>query len=292
MTGFPQPAVLPPMIVTRFAPSPTGELHLGHAYAALAARDLAKKEGNGRFLLRHEDIDSSRVREEFYDLIETDLKWLGLEWDGEPIRQLDRLDAYAEALEKLKSLDLVYPCFCTRKEIQQELKHSHAAPHSGETQVYPGTCRDLDSAESAERIENGEAHSWRLNSSKAAELHGPLSFTDLEHTDTKVDETINGDVILARKDIGTAYHLAVVVDDEFQKITHVTRGEDLFSATHVHRQLQALLGYSKPVYLHHILVTDDEGKRLAKRDHDRSIRQYREQGLSPAEVIQKTGYVY
>lgn len=280
------------MIVTRFAPSPTGEIHLGHAYAALVARDIARETADGRFLLRHEDIDSNRVRKEFYGMIETDLKWLGLDWDGEPIRQTDRLDAYAEALEKLKTLGLVYPCFCTRKDIQRELERMHAAPHSHESQLYPGICRAQDPDEAAQRIAAGDAHSWRLNAAKAAQFHGTLNFSDLEHGSTEVDENENGDVILARKDIGISYHLAVVVDDEFQRVTHVTRGEDLFSSTHVHRQLQALLGYREPVYLHHTLVTDEHGKRLAKRNHSKAIRLLREQGHSPEEVIEMTGYVF
>lgn len=279
------------MIVTRFAPSPTGEMHLGHAYAALVARDVARESKDGRFLLRHEDIDSSRVREEYYGMIENDLKWLGLDWDGEPIRQTDRLDAYAEALEKLRTLGLVYPCFCTRKDIQRELGRMHAAPHSHESQLYPGICRALDPDEATQRIAAGDGHSWRLDSAKAAFFHDTLHFKDLEHGVTEVDENENGDIVLARKDIGIAYHLAVVVDDEFQQVTHVTRGEDLFSSTHVHRQLQALLGYREPVYLHHTLVTDNHGKRLAKRNHSKAIRLLREQGHSPEEVIEMTGYV-
>ncbi|MEP2774377.1 MAG: tRNA glutamyl-Q(34) synthetase GluQRS [Luteolibacter sp.] len=279
------------MIVTRFAPSPTGEMHLGHAYAALVARDLARETEDGIFLLRHEDIDSSRVREEFYGMIETDLKWLGLDWDGQPLRQTNRLPAYAEALEKLKVLDLIYPCFCTRKDIQQEMKRIYEAPHKLAAQVYPGICRGLDPEKAAQLIADGESHSWRIDSAKAAQLHGPLNFLDLERGLTEVDETVHGDVILARKDIGVAYHLAVVVDDEFQGITHVTRGEDLFSATHVHRQLQAVLGYRQPTYIHHILVLDEHGNRLAKRNHSRSIRLMRESGHTPQEVIEMTGYV-
>lgn len=279
------------MIVSRFAPSPTGEIHLGHAYAALVARDLAHEKQDGRFLLRHEDIDSSRVREKYYGMIETDLKWLGLDWDGEPLRQTNRFDAYAEALEKLKTLGLAYPCFCTRKDIQQELERMHAAPHSHESQLYPGICRTLDPGETTQRILAGEAHSWRLDTAKAAQFHGALHFMDLEHGVTEVDHNENGDIVLARKDIGIAYHLAVVVDDEFQQVTHVTRGEDLFSSTHVHRQLQALLGYREPVYLHHTLVTDEHGKRLAKRNHSKAIRLLREQGHSPEKVIEMTGYV-
>ncbi len=267
------------MTVTRFAPSPTGELHLGHVYAAVVARDLAREAG-GKFLLRQEDIDSSRVREEYYGKIEEDLRWLGLDWDGEVLRQSDRQEAYGEALEKLKQLGLVYPCFCTRKDIQAAL----SAPH-GISAIYPGTCRSIDPQEADQRINNGEAHSWRFDATKAQTIHGNLSFEDLRFGETPVDPAVNGDAVLARKDIGIAYHLAVVADDDFQEITHVTRGEDLLGSTHIHRQLQAILGYRQPVYFHHQLVCDENGKRLAKRDDARSIRHLRESGLSLSEVL-------
>lgn len=268
------------MFATRFAPSPTGHLHLGHAYAAKVAHDLAR-EHNGRFLLRHEDIDSSRVRPEYYQQIEADLHWLGLDWDGEPLRQSNRQDAYRDALEILKQQDLVYPCFCTRKDIQQSL----SAPHGSAENIYPGTCRKLSKHEANERIENGEAHSWRFDSTRATELHGELSFNDLRFGKTRVNPNANGDAVLARKDIGVAYHLAVVVDDAFQNITHVTRGDDLLESTHIHRQLQAILGLPEPTYLHHPCICDETGKRLAKRDDARSICSLREQGLSPQEVL-------
>jgi glutamyl-Q tRNA(Asp) synthetase len=267
-------------MITRFAPSPTGELHLGHAYAAKVAHNLAREHG-GKFLLRQEDIDTSRVREEFYGKIEEDLKWLGFDWDGEILRQSDRQAAYTTALETLKEMGLAYPCFCTRKDIQVAL----SAPHGSEAAIYPGTCRELAPQEAMERIAAGEAHSWRFDSTKAAEIHGELSFHDLRFGKTRVDMAVNGDAVLARKDIGVAYHLAVVVDDEFQEITHVTRGEDLLGATHVQRQLQAILGYREPRYLHHKLVCDENGKRLAKRDESRSIRHLRESGSTSAEVF-------
>lgn len=273
------------MTTTRFAPSPTGPLHLGHAYAAKVAHDLARENG-GRFLLRQEDIDSSRVREEFYGMIEEDLKWLGLDWDGEILRQISRQSAYEEALESLKQLGLVYPCFCTRKDIQAKVELMLAAPHGNEAMLYPGICRALSADEAEQKIANGEAHSWRLDAAKAFKTHGEIQFTDLSRGETNVDVMINGDAVLARKDIGIAYHLAVVVDDEFQEITHVTRGEDLFGATHVQRQLQAILGYREPLYLHHGLVRDDKGIRLAKRNDALSIRTLREQGRSAAEVLE------
>jgi glutamyl-Q tRNA(Asp) synthetase len=265
---------------TRFAPSPTGELHLGHAYAAKVAHDLAR-EHNGHFLLRHEDIDSSRVRDEYYSQIEEDLRWLGLNWDGEILRQTDRQDAYREALEKLKQQGLVYPCFCTRKDIQQSL----SAPHGAAEHIYPGTCRNLPKEESDQRIANGDAHAWRFDSMKAAAIHGELSFHDLRFGKTQVNPLANGDAVLARKDIGIAYHLAVVVDDAFQNITHVTRGDDLLESTHIHRQLQAVLKLPEPTYLHHRCICDETGKRLAKRDDARSISTLREQGFTTEAVL-------
>jgi glutamyl-Q tRNA(Asp) synthetase len=268
---------------TRFAPSPTGELHLGHAYAAKVAHDLAR-EHNGHFLLRHEDIDSSRVRDEYYSQIEEDLRWLGLNWDGEILRQTNRQSAYRDALEDLKQQGLVYPCFCTRKDIQQSL----SAPHGAAEHIYPGTCRNLPKEESDQRIANGEAHAWRFNSNKATTIHGELSFHDLRFGKTQVNPLANGDAVLARKDIGIAYHLAVVVDDAFQNISQVTRGDDLLESTHIHRQLQAVLGYPEPTYLHHRCICDETGKRLAKRDQARSIRTLREQGYTPEAVLNMT----
>lgn len=268
------------MTVTRFAPSPTGDLHLGHILAAKVAHDLAREAG-GRFLLRQEDIDSGRVKPEFYRHIEEDLEWLGLRWDGEILLQSGRREAYEDALETLKRMGLAYPCFCTRKDIQAAL----SAPHGSDTAIYPGTCRALSTAETSDRIAAGEAHAWRFDAGNAAAIHGDLSFHDLRFGEIRVDTSVNGDAVLSRKDIGVAYHLAVVVDDQFQEITHVTRGEDLLGATHIHRQLQAILGYREPLYLHHALVRDENGKRLAKRDAARSIRSLREQGFSPDEVM-------
>jgi glutamyl-Q tRNA(Asp) synthetase len=268
------------MTTTRFAPSPTGELHLGHAYAAKVGHDLARKH-NGQFLLRHEDIDSSRVREIYYSQIEEDLRWLGLNWDGEPLRQSSRQDAYREALGILKQQGLVYPCFCTRKDIQQSL----SAPHGAAENIYPGICRDLPKDQSAQRIAAGEAHAWRFDSKKSVALHGELNFEDLRFGKTRVNPDTNGDAVLARKDIGIAYHLAVVVDDAFQNITHVTRGDDLLESTHIHRQLQAVLGFPEPTYLHHPCICDETGKRLAKRDDARSIQSLRMAGQSKEDVF-------
>lgn len=272
-------------MIARFAPSPTGPLHLGHAYAAVFAYELAMEKG-GRFLLRFEDIDVTRVRDQYYLAIERDLVWLGIHWDGTPIRQKDRLPAYTESLQKLKSLHVVYPCFCTRREIQQELKSMIHAPHGPEGEAtYPGTCRDLTPTERAERIGQGQAHCWRLDARRAIELTGPLVFEDQIKGRLDVDPLLLGDVVLARKDIATSYHLAVVTDDHFQGVTDVTRGEDLLSSTHVHRILQSLLGLAVPVYHHHRLIVDEAGKRLAKRDDAVSLATLRDQGKKREDIL-------
>jgi glutamyl-Q tRNA(Asp) synthetase len=270
---------------TRFAPSPTGRLHLGHVLAAKVAHDLARRHG-GEFRLRHEDIDATRVREEYYAGIEADLRWLGLAWDGPALRQRTRLAAYDEALAQLRERGLVYPCFCTRREIQDEVAAMGAAPQGPEGPLYPGTCRNLSADQRQQRLAAGINPAWRLDSQLAAATVGSLTFNDLRHGRAAVQPGLLGDVVLARKDIGTAYHLAVVVDDAFQQITHVTRGEDLLSATHVQRLLQALLGLPEPVYLHHPLVVDEHGRRLAKRHDALAIATLREAGLAPAAVFE------
>jgi glutamyl-Q tRNA(Asp) synthetase len=275
-----------PVPVTRFAPSPTGQLHLGHAYAAKVAHDLARRS-DGRFLLRFEDIDHTRVREEFYAAIEDDLRWLGLDWDGPALRQSDRTSAYATALDHLRVLGSAYPCFCTRREIEDEIARMTGAPHGPEGALYPGTCRALSPGERQARLNAGAQPAWRLDAARAASITGPLAFTDLRHGLHRVDPGLLGDVVLARKDIGTSYHLAVVVDDAFQQVTHVSRGEDLLPSTHVHRLLQALLGLPEPVYLHHEVVTDEKGVRLAKRHDSLSIRALRESGLVAADALKR-----
>lgn len=278
-------AFLPPIvIITRFAPSPTGLLHTGHAYAAKVANDLAKESG-GRFLLRFEDIDATRVRDEFYSAIEEDLRWLGLAWHAEALRQSDRLDAYHESLNRLRESGMIYPCFCTRREIEEEIARIASAPHGPEGPLYPGTCRSLSATERHERIAVGEIPAWRLDADAASREIGPLSFSDRRFGKQIVDPGALGDVVLARKDIGTSYHLAVVVDDSFQAVTLVTRGEDLLPSTHVHRVLQSLLNLPEPEYLHHALITDAQGRRLAKRDQDRTIRSLREAGISATDIL-------
>lgn len=267
---------------TRFAPSPTGRLHLGHAYSALRAFDLARRAG-GRLLLRFEDIDAGRIREEYYAAIEADLHWLGIQWDEAPLRQSSRLPAYRSALGRLKERELVYPCFCTRKEIAAEIAASASAPHGPDGALYPGTCRDMPLPERARRIAS-EPHAWRIDMARAAAVTGPLYWTDAEAGRVEARPEMHGDVVLARKDVPTSYHLAVTVDDAEQGITDIVRGRDLFAATHVHRLLQHLLGLPEPRYHHHALITDAHGKRLAKRDDARSLAALQELGIDPAAV--------
>lgn len=272
-------------IRTRFAPSPTGRLHLGHALAARVARDLARSGTDGQFLLRFEDIDTSRVREPFYQNIIEDLEWLGLHWDEQPIRQTSRNHAYDAAFEQLRDRGLVYPCFCTRKEIQAEWSSMAGAPQGPEGPIYPAICQRLDAKTQQEKLKAGIPHAWRLDTHKASHMVGPLTFHDLRFGTIQVNPDVLGDVVLARKDIGISYHLAVVVDDAYQDITHVTRGDDLLPSTHIHRLLQALLDLPEPTYLHHELVLDEHGTRLAKRSDSLAIATLREMGKSPAEVL-------
>ncbi|MGN6375471.1 MAG: tRNA glutamyl-Q(34) synthetase GluQRS [Sphingomonas sp.] len=250
-------------LVTRFAPSPTGRLHLGHAYSAIRAHDLARARG-GRFLLRIEDIDGTRSRPEHVATILADLAWLGLIWDGEVTFQSQRLAHYDFALARLKAAGLVYPCFCTRADIAREIAASGSAPHAGETTAYPGTCRRVPVAARTARL--GEPHAWRLDMAAALDRVGELHWRDALAGDQVAQPAPQGDVVLARKDAPSSYHLAVTVDDAAQGVTDVVRGVDLFAATHVHRVLQALLDLPTPVYHHHPLLTDAAGKRLAKRD--------------------------
>jgi glutamyl-Q tRNA(Asp) synthetase len=265
--------------VTRFAPSPTGYMHMGHAYAAMCAYNWARLTG-GRFLLRIEDIDRTRCRREYEDAIFEDLEWLGLHWDGPVLRQSERLDHYAEALARLKELGVPYPCFCTRKEIAAEIAAAGNAPHGPDGPLYPGTCRGLGPG-----FEELQGAAVRLDCARAARLVGPLTFKDWRLGVFDVDPCLFGDAVVARRDIGTSYHLACVVDDAFQGVTMVTRGEDLLPSTHLQRVLQALLGLPIPDYRHHRLVEDPEGRRLAKRDRGITIRDMRAQGMHPEDVL-------
>jgi glutamyl-Q tRNA(Asp) synthetase len=260
--------------VTRFAPSPTGRLHLGHAYSAILAHDYARERG-GRFLLRIEDIDPGRTRDEFVAGILEDLAWLGLSWDGEVVRQSLRLPLYGQALERLKARGLVYPCFCTRSAIAAEIAASAAAPHGPDGPLYPGACRRLSAEEREARA--GEPHAWRLDVAKASAEAGALYWNDGD-TEVQAEPEAHGDVVLARKDAPVSYHLAVTVDDAAQGVTDVVRGRDLYSATDVHRLLQALLGLPAPHYHHHPLITDPEGRRLAKRHGAPALADLRAEG--------------
>ncbi|MDR3518613.1 MAG: tRNA glutamyl-Q(34) synthetase GluQRS [Azospirillaceae bacterium] len=274
-------SVLP--VVTRFAPSPTGHLHLGHAHAALFGWRTARAAG-GQFLLRIEDIDTGRCRPVFEtDLIE-DLRWLGLDWDGPIRRQSAHFDDYRAARAQLEALGLLYRCFCTRRDVAAEIGEAAQAPHGLAGSLYPGRCRTLSPAESDDRAAAGHPFAWRLDARRALALTGPLTWTDrLAGTQSVCPETL-GDVVLARKDTPTSYHLSVTVDDAIQGVTLVTRGVDLFHATAIHRLLQALLALPVPQWHHHPLLTDDQGRRLAKRDGARSLRALRATGLSPAQV--------
>ncbi len=279
--------------VTRFAPSPTGFLHLGHAHAALFA---ARAAGPGRFLLRMEDIDRGRCRPEFDAAILEDLAWLGLDWDGPVLRQSARAVAYRAALDRLDALGVLYPCFCTRGEIAAEINRAGAAPHGGpgpglsNGPLYPGTCRGLSAAERQARMARSEGSALRLDAGKAAGLVGELAFSDRALGATVVAPLLLGDAVLGRKDIETSYHLSVVVDDDAQGISLVTRGADLFPSTHLHAVLQALLGLPTPEYHHHPLIEDGSGARLAKRDHAMTLRTLRESGRSPAQVRAMAGF--
>lgn len=284
-------------IVERFAPSPTGHLHLGHAFSALTAHDAARGAG-GTFLLRIEDIDTTRCRPAFEASIKDDLRWFGVTWPEPVLRQSDRRAAHMAALETLVARGLVYPCTCTRRDI------AIAAPQEGvaglDGPVYPGTCRERHRG-----MRPGEPHALRLDMGRAigslgggaavARLQyrevgaGPAGETGIFSLDATALLEQVGDVALGRKDIGMSYHLAVVLDDAFQGVTHVTRGCDLFPAVPLHRLLQALLGLPVPVWRHHRLIRDETGRRLAKRDNARSLATLRAAGATPADIRRAVG---
>lgn len=270
--------------LTRFAPSPTGRLHLGHAHAALFAQRLARAAG-GKLLLRLEDIDATRCRPEFAAGILEDLAWLGVQWHG-PVRvQSQHMAEYRAALDRLEARGLLYPCFCTRADIAA----AAAAPHGPEGAVYPGTCRDLSAATRAARIAAGTAFALRLHMARARAAAGPLAFEDDGQMHQAAPEAF-GDVVLARKDFSASYHLCVTHDDALQGVTLVTRAEDLRPATHLHRLLQALLGWPVPRWRHHALLLGPDGRRYAKRDGSVTLRALRESGRSAAEVRALAGF--
>jgi len=279
-------------VVARFAPSPTGLLHLGHAHSALFGWHQARAAG-GRFLLRIEDIDQGRCRAAFETAVLEDLTWLGLTWETPVWRQSEHLAGYRAALDRLMEMGLLYPCFCTRAEIQAEIAASRSAPHGPDGPLYPGTCRRMDPVERADRLAAGHPHALRLDMTAALARvsgGGPLIWHDGAAGAQQAAPERFGDVVLARKDVPTSYHLAVTVDDAAQGVTLVTRGRDLFEATHVHRLLQALLGLPVPAWHHHGLITDAAGRRLAKRDNARALRTLREDGMTPAEARVLAGF--
>lgn len=292
---------LPQHMVTRFAPSPTGRLHVGHGWSALMAMDMARAAG-GAFRLRIEDIDGTRSRPDHIAAIMDDLRWLGIAWDGDIVFQSRRLASYDAALKRLRADGLLYPCFCSRADIQASL----TAPHGPEGPVYPGTCRDLNDAERARRIAAGEPHAWRIDMAGAVARVGPLDwkalpFSAFPRTQEPISQDarlpwddamnigrlqtatplIHGDVVLARKDAPASYHLSCTTDDAAMGVTHVLRGDDLYDATSIHRLLQALLGLPSPAYIHHPLLVGADGKRLAKRSGSIALADLRVQGMAP-----------
>lgn len=270
-------------MVTRFAPSPTGRLHVGHGWSALMAMDMARADG-GVLRLRIEDIDGARSRPEHVGGIIEDLRWLGVEWDGEVVFQSQRLPLYEAALARLRGEGLIYPCFCTRAEIAAEIAASGSAPHGGDGPVYPGTCRKMRGEERDVRLGSGESHCWRLDMAAAVTRAGPLCWTDMDRGEVDARPEHAGDVVLARKDAPTSYHLAATLDDADMGVTHVLRGEDLRAATDIHRLLQAVLGLPTPLYRHHPLLVDANGQRLAKRNGGFTLAELREAGTDPAQL--------
>jgi glutamyl-Q tRNA(Asp) synthetase len=272
------------MFATRFAPSPTGLLHLGHAYSAMVAHDVARSMG-GQFLLRIDDLDDRRVRDTYRTAIIDDLAWLGLVADGPPVRQSRRRALYDDALGTLRTAGLAYPCFCSRSDIAASVAAPHLATPGPDGPAYPGTCRALSDAQSGARMANGEAFAWRLDMARAVNQAGAVMWVDAIAGPVIADPLPFGDVILARRDGVPAYHLASTVDDAVMAISHVVRGADLFAATHIHRLLQALLALPTPHYHHHRLIGDTAGRRLAKRYDAASLAAYREQGMAPATLV-------
>ncbi len=281
-----------PLPITRFAPSPTGRLHLGHAYSALFAYEKVYATG-GKFILRIEDIDPVRCKPEYEAGIYEDLRWLGLAWEF-PVRlQSHYMLDYEDALGKLHAQDLLYPCFCSRKDIRDEIEQMGVAPHGPEGEIYPGICKALSPQEQEDRIAAGDPYAFRLDMDKAIKIAGKnLEWVDLGKGKQIATPEILGDVVLARKDISTCYHLSVTLDDHIQGITTVTRGMDLFYATHLHRLLQELLKLNVPEWHHHDLLLDENGKRLAKRDKAVTLQHLREvEKIAPQEVQTRTGII-
>lgn len=273
----------------RFAPSPNGALHLGHAYSALYSAAKAR-ELEGKLLLRIEDIDWLRCKPAYIEQIFEDLSWLGLEWPEPVWRQSEHMAAYTTALDRLDKLRLLYPCFCSRKQIVERARDQD--PDG--SPLYGGNCRLMTASDRMKRMVAGEAYALRLDMRKAM-VAGGKDITFIEQGEGATGRLAIaperwGDVVLARKDIGTSYHIAVVVDDAAQGITHVTRGQDLFAATDIHRLLQVLLELSAPVYCHHRLIGDDAGRKLSKSAEDQSLKSLRDLGVKPNDILQVLGF--
>jgi len=276
-------------MITRFAPSPTGELHLGHAYAAWFAHRKARAAG-GRFLLRIEDIDPARCRPAYAEAIVADLRWLGLDWDGDIRVQSAHTAEYRAVLDALASRFLLYPCFCSRADVAREIAAAAAAPHGPDgAPLYPGTCRRLGRAERAEKIAAGLPHAWRLDMAAALAEVGGLSLHEAGEGRIACAPEHFGDVVLGRRDAPASFHLCATHDDAATGVTLVTRGADLRPAAHLHRLLQQLMGWPETGYAHHPLVLDAQGRRLSKRDGAATLRALREAGASPAQVLQRAG---
>ncbi|MCX5494374.1 tRNA glutamyl-Q(34) synthetase GluQRS [Kaistia dalseonensis] len=280
--------------VFRFAPSPNGLLHLGHAYSALLNADLAAAS-QGRLLLRIEDIDTTRCKPEFEQAIHDDLAWLGIDYERPVRRQSEHFDAYRDALARLDAMGLIYPAFLSRAEIRAATGIPDWPRDPDGAPLYPGVDRDRPRAEAEARIAAGAPYALRLRMDEAMRRAGPLTFTEAgagpagEHGVLPARPELWGDVILARKEVPTSYHLSVVVDDALQGVTHVVRGQDLFQATSVHRLLQALLGLPEPLYHHHGLIRDATGRKLSKSDGDAGLAALRAAGVTPDEIRQRIG---
>jgi glutamyl-Q tRNA(Asp) synthetase len=284
---------VPATRIFRFAPSPNGYLHLGHAYSALLNANMARESG-GRLLLRIEDIDIARCRPEYERAIYEDLAWIGFKWEEPVRRQSEHLADYGQALASLRERGVIYPCFCTRGEISRAIAGRPDWPRDPDgSPLYPGTCRHLNAAERAARLASDEGAAWRLDMDKAIALVGPLTWSEYDHEnpvrEIATDPLAWGDVVLARRDIATSYHLSVVVDDAKQGVTDVVRGKDLFASTSVHRVLRVLLGLPSPRYHHHALITDASGHKLSKSRGSPTLRDLRAGGMTRDQISRAVG---
>lgn len=276
-------------IITRFAPSPSGYLHLGHAYSALLNYNFAC-DNKGKFILRIENIDHLRCNTKYEQSIYDDLTWLGISWETPVRRQSEHFDIYKDALNKLDNLGLLYPCFCTRKDIKEEIDDSSRAPHMSpmigpEGVLYPGICKHLSNKERKQKLDENIPYALRINMDEALKyIEEDLFWTDLKTGTQKANPTIVGDAVLARKDFPASYHLSVVIDDHIQQVSHVIRGEDLYYACHFHRLLQYLLKLNTVVYDHHALLREKDGDRLAKRNKSASLQTMRKSGFDPLKI--------